>query len=83
MSQGDAIIITDDNNDEFEDELLPPPEYMLNGIFPCCKFVESNNIDNKPIIYFVTNRPNEYPFRTSSYFTSISYDPCHCDKCSA
>ncbi|GIY08035.1 hypothetical protein CEXT_173851 [Caerostris extrusa] len=83
MSQGDAIIITDDNNDEIEDELVPPPEYMLNGIFPCCNFVDSNNMNNKPIIYFVTNLPNEYPFRTSSYFSSISSVHCHCDKCSA
>ncbi|GIY88996.1 hypothetical protein CDAR_510091 [Caerostris darwini] len=82
MSQGDAVIITDDNTNEIEDELLLPPEYMLNGIFPCCNFVD-RNMNNKPIIYFVTNRPNEYPFRTSSYFTSTSYDPCHCDKCSA
>ncbi|GIY33217.1 hypothetical protein CDAR_213981 [Caerostris darwini] len=79
MSQGDAIIINDDDNDE----LLPPPEYMLNGIFPCCNFVDSNNMNNKPIIYFVTNLPNEYPFRTSSYFSSISSVHCHCDKCSA
>ncbi|GIY04085.1 hypothetical protein CEXT_579191 [Caerostris extrusa] len=30
MSQGDATIINDDDNDndEIEDELLPPPEYM-------------------------------------------------------
>ncbi|GIY53817.1 hypothetical protein CDAR_13751 [Caerostris darwini] len=83
MNQGDAILITDDNNDEIEDELVPPPEYMLNGIFPCCNFVDSNSMNNKPIIYFVSNLPNEYPFRTSSYFSSISSVHCHCDKCSA
>ncbi|GIY78388.1 hypothetical protein CEXT_741781 [Caerostris extrusa] len=83
MNQGDAITIIDNDNDEIEDELLPPPQYMLNGIFPCCKFVDLNNMNNKPIIYFVTNRPDEYPFRTSSYFTSPSSVHCHCDKCSA
>ncbi|GIY72557.1 hypothetical protein CDAR_174781 [Caerostris darwini] len=78
MSQGDAIIITDD-----EDELLPPPEYMLKGILPCCNVVDSNNMNNEPIIYFVTNHPNEYPFRKSSYFTSTCSVRCQCDKCSA
>ncbi|GIY72120.1 hypothetical protein CDAR_94431 [Caerostris darwini] len=83
MSQGAAIIINDDDNDEIDDELLPPPECMLNEIFPYCNFVDSNNMNNKLIIYFVTNRPKEYPFRTSSYFSSISSVHCHCDKCSA
>ncbi|GIY89518.1 hypothetical protein CDAR_10621 [Caerostris darwini] len=79
MSQGDSNIITDDD----KDELLHPLEYMLNGIFPYCQFVDSNNMNNKPIVYFVTNRPNEYPFRTRNYFTSTSYVRYHCDTCSS
>ncbi|GIY46602.1 hypothetical protein CDAR_408491 [Caerostris darwini] len=83
MCQGDSDVVTADDNDEIEDELLPPPKYMLNGIFYCCKFVDTNNMNNEPIIYFVTNRPNEYPFRIRSYFTITSYVRCHCDTCSS
>ncbi|GIX98046.1 hypothetical protein CDAR_297771 [Caerostris darwini] len=73
MSQGDSNVIIEDDNDEIAAELLPPAEYILNGIFPCCKLVDSNNMNNKPIIYFVTDRPNEYPFRT----TVIVFLCCH------
>ncbi|GIY66118.1 hypothetical protein CDAR_265771 [Caerostris darwini] len=51
MSQGDEIII----NDEIDDELLPPLEYMLNGIFPCLRLVLSSSA-TAAIIYHCFER---------------------------
>ncbi|GIY91063.1 hypothetical protein CDAR_550541 [Caerostris darwini] len=67
MSRGDSNIVT---ADEIEDDLLPPAEYVPIGIFPCCKVVDSSSIQNKPIIYYVTNRPDEYPYRRRSSFAT-------------
>ncbi|GIY96484.1 hypothetical protein CEXT_163791 [Caerostris extrusa] len=72
MSQGDAIIINDDDNDEIEDELLPPPEYMLNGIFPCLRLVSSSA--TAAIIYHCFVR---IPLLPSSTLLCTEYLCCH------
>ncbi|GIY18936.1 hypothetical protein CEXT_797301 [Caerostris extrusa] len=67
MSRGDSNIVT---VNEIEDDLLPPAEYVPFGIFPCCKVVDPSTIQNKPVIYYVTNRPDEYPYRPKTSFAT-------------